>query len=295
MQTLTALIMTPLRLEYEAMRRHLSGGEQWVEEGDAYDKGHFQGKHYAYEVIIAEPGMKNTDMALATERAIQRFKPQIAILCGIAGGIRDVRIGDVAIAKSAFNYDAGKESDNGFLPRPAEYHFSDELLAYAQLVQRSDTWRQRTRDRAPEAQIHIASVAAGDKVVAAVHNTTFQRLEQFLSHCKFLEMEAAGFGLAVQRYRNVHALVVRGISDMCADKGETDRAAENWQEVAAERASAVVGEVMWMLGSNAFLRIDDKGLGGSTISDNKIDLSNANFSGNQGHINIGNTSYYNKN
>lgn len=120
MQTLTTLIMTPLRLEYEAMRRHLSGGEMWVEDGDVYDKGHFQGKHYAYEVIIAEPGMKNTDMALATERAIQRFNPQIAILCGIAGGIKDVRIGDVAIAKSAFNYDAGKGRDGLGESEPAE-------------------------------------------------------------------------------------------------------------------------------------------------------------------------------
>lgn len=240
----TVLILTPLQVEYAAVSRHLSDKQNIVKDGAVYEVGKFIGKYHAYNVVIREPGMKNLDMALATERAIQHFKPQIAFLTGIAGGIKDVKIGDVAIAQSAFNYDAGKESENGFLPRPIEYHFSEDLLAFAQLVQRSEAWKKRTSDGAEQASVHIASVAAGDKVVAAVNNTTYERITQFLSHCKFLEMEAAGFGLAVQRHRNIHALVVRGISDMCKKKEKTDKAPVNWQERAAERASGVVMEML---------------------------------------------------
>lgn len=123
------LILTPLKLEYEAVSRHLANKKSEVREGALYEIGQFKGKHHDYTVVIREPGMKNTDMALATERAIQHWSVDIAILCGIAGGIKDVRIGDVAIAKSVFNYDSGKESEDGFLPRPVEYHFSEELLA----------------------------------------------------------------------------------------------------------------------------------------------------------------------
>lgn len=251
----TVLLMTPLPLEYAAISRHLTDRKAVVQDGAAYETGRFDGQHHHYIMVVREPGMKNIDMALATERAIQHWSPDIAILCGIAGGIKDVQKGDVAIAKSAFNYDSGKESDNGFLPRPVEYHFSEELLAYAQIVQRNADWKKRTPDGAPAAQVHIASVAAGDKVVAAVENATYERITQFLSHCKFLEMEAAGFGLAVQRHRGVHALVVRGISDLCKAKSETDKEEVNWQERAAERASAATFELLSILNVSSFTSI----------------------------------------
>lgn len=247
------LILTPLPLEYATVSRHLTDRQSMVKEGAAYEVGRFKGQHHDYTVVLREPGTKNTDMALATERAIQHWSPNIAILCGIAGGIKDVQKGDVAIARSAFNYDSGKESDNGFLPRPVEYHFSEELLAYAQLVQRSDAWKKRCTDGAPQAHIHIASVAAGDKVVAAVENATYERITQFLSHCKFLEMEAAGFGLAIQRHRNLHALVMRGISDLCAGKAELDQEAVDWQAVAAERAAGTAFELLWCLDASHFI------------------------------------------
>lgn len=235
--------MTPLPAEYTAVSRHLTEKSSIVHEGAAYEIGKFQACNGDFQVIVGEPGMRNASMAVATERAIRYFEPQVAILCGIAGGIKDLEVGDIAIAKSAFDYDSGKESDNGFLPRPVEYKFSDELLAHAQLVQRADNWKSRTLDGAQDAKALIASVAAGDKVISAVNSTTFDRIQQYLSHCKFLEMEAAGFGLAIQRYRDIHAIVVRGISDLCFNKTEADD--RDWQPMAADRAAAFAFELLW--------------------------------------------------
>lgn len=246
------LILTPLPLEYDAVVKHLDGErEPFVRDAAAYVMGTFLGKHHHYTVIICEPGMKNIDMALATERAIREFKPDIVLLSGIAGGVKDVKIGDVLIAGSAFIYDAGKESEEGFLARPAEYVFSENLLAYAKLVSRTDAWKKRTSDGAEKASVLIGPIAAGDKVVADVHNPTYQRIRQNLSHIKALEMEAAGFGRAIQSHRALHALVVRGISDMCEGKAETDQ--QNWQPVAAERAAAVVFELLYELDASSFI------------------------------------------
>lgn len=244
--------MTPLSAEYMAVSQHLSEKHSIVHEGAAYELGKFQVSNGHCQVIVGEPGMRNASMAVATERAIRYFEPQVVILCGIAGGIKDVNVGDVAIAKSAFDYDSGKESDNGFLPRPVEYQFSDELLAYAQLVQRTDNWKSRTLDGAQGANVFIASVAAGDKVISAVNNTTFDRIEQYLSHCKFLEMEAAGFGLAIQRYRDIHAIVVRGISDLCFNKTEEDD--KDWQPMAADRAAAFAFELIYQTNFQPLMR-----------------------------------------
>ncbi len=251
---MTILIMTPLPLEYAAAIKHVGGPYEKIFKDQAvYVRGTFKGNHHDYSVVVCEPGMRNVDMALATERAIQRFSPAIVLLMGIAGGIKDLKKGDVAIASSAFNYDSGKELENQFLPRPIEFHFSKELLAYAKDISRSDDWKKRTSDGAPQANILIAPVASGDKVVAAVNNPTYDRIVQYLSHCKFLEMESGGFGLAVQPYRDLHALVIRGISDMCAGKAETDL--ENWQEVAAERAAAVAFEVLGEMDCSNFIKL----------------------------------------
>ena len=240
------LVLTPLPLEYDAVVRHLTARKSVIRDAAAYEMGTFSGKHHAYEVIVREPGMKNVDMALATEKAIRQFQPQVVLLIGIAGGVKDVKIGDVVIASSAFNYDSGKETGDGFLARPAEYVFSEELLANAQIVSRNADWKKRTSDGAADSKVVIGPIAAGDKVVAGIDNPTFERIKQNLSHIKALEMESGGFGRSVQSHRNLHALVIRGISDLCAGKAETDK--ENWQPVAAERAAAVGFEMLWSWG-----------------------------------------------
>ena len=72
------------------------------------------GKLYHLSTAHSVMAVKNVDMALATEKAIQAFKPQIALLIGIAGGVKDVGIGDLLIAKKAYGYESGKEDVDGY-------------------------------------------------------------------------------------------------------------------------------------------------------------------------------------
>ena len=249
--TMTALILTPLPLEYDAVVKHLPGERETIYKGAAaYEVGSFVGKHHTYTVVVREPGMKNVDMALATEKAIQHFQPQIVLLIGIAGGVKDVKIGDVLIAKKAYGYESGKEDADGFKARPAVESFSAELLARAQALSRRDDWKQRTADGAPDAKVLIAPIAAGDKVVAGTNNPTFQRIKTHYNDTLGLEMEAIGFATALQGHRSVHGLAIRGISDLCEGKAETDRG--NWQAVAAERAAGFGVELLWELDVSSF-------------------------------------------
>lgn len=250
---MTVLILTPLPLEYDAVIKHITGEQETIfKDQAAYEVGQFIGKHHTYTVVVREPGMKNVDMALATEKAIQAFKPQIALLIGIAGGVKDVGIGDLLIAKKAYGYESGKEDVDGYKSRPAVESFSAELLARVQALSRKDDWKKRTTDGAPEAKIFIGPIAAGDKVVAGTDNPTFQRLKTHFNDTLGLEMEAIGFATAAQAHRDVHALVIRGISDLCMGKAETDRA--NWQPVAAERAAGFGFELLWQLDASSFIQ-----------------------------------------
>jgi nucleoside phosphorylase len=201
--------------------------------------------------VVREPGMRNIDMALATERAIQHFKPQIVLLVGIAGGVKDVKIGDLLIATKAYGYESGKESADGFMARPAVESFSAELLARAQAQSRKDDWKKRTVDGASDAKVFIGPIAAGEKVVAGVDNPSFQHIKRHLNDTLGLEMEAIGFATALNNYRLMHGLAIRGISDMCEGKAETDQ--QNWQPVAAERAAAFAFELLYTLDASAFI------------------------------------------
>jgi nucleoside phosphorylase len=252
---MTVLILTPLPLEYHAVIKHITGERETIfKDQAAYEVGKFRGKHHAYTIVVREPGMKNVDMALATEKAIRTFKPQIAFLIGVAGGVKDVKIGDLLIAQKAYGYESGKEDADGYKSRPAVESFSGELLARAQALSRLDEWKKRTADGAPEAKVFIGPIAAGDKVVAGTNNPTFQRLKTHYNDTLGLEMEAIGFATAAQAHRDVHALIIRGISDLCAGKAETDK--HNWQPIAAERAAGFGFELLWQLNASSFIQTD---------------------------------------
>ncbi len=249
---MTVLILTPLALEYDAVSSMLLGAKETViKEGAVYDVRSFAGEHHTYKVVLREPGMRNTEMALATDQAIRQFKPQIALLVGIAGGVKDVRIGDVLIANKAYGYESGKEDIDGFKARPVVESFSRDLLAQAQLLRRSSDWKKRTSDAATDAKIFIAPIAAGEKVVADINNASFQHIKAHLNDTLGLEMEAIGFATALQGHRHVHGIAIRGISDLCAGKAETDK--QDWQPLAAERAAAVALELLYEMDCSTFI------------------------------------------
>ncbi|MEI6410573.1 MAG: hypothetical protein WCR52_14380 [Bacteroidota bacterium] len=253
---MTVLILTPLPLEYDAVSKHLSGERETIfKDAAAFDIGSFTGQHHTYKVIVREPGMKNIDMALATDRAIVEFNPQIVLLIGIAGGVKDVKIGDVLIATKAYGYESGKEDTDGFKSRPAVESFSGELLARAQVVRRQGNWKKRCDDGATEASIFIGPIAAGDKVVAGINNPTYQRIKEHYNDTLGLEMEAIGFATALQGHRKIHGLAIRGISDLCENKSETDK--QNSQPLAAEHAAAVGFELLDMLNAADFIQLDE--------------------------------------
>lgn len=269
------LILTPLPVEYDAVSLFLTGDRTNTFHGTAnYEHGNFVGKHHQYSIVIREPGMKNVDMALATERAIRYFEPQIVMLIGIAGGVKDVKIGDVLVAKKAYGYESGKEDVDGFKARPAVESFSGELLARAQALSRSSDWKKHLEDGAPEAKVFLGPIAAGDKVIAGVDNPTFKRLKLHFNDTLALEMEAIGFATALQEHRQVHGIVIRGISDLCEGKSETDK--QDWQPLAAQRAAAFAFELLKELDMDT-----DKWLTSQPLPPNRINNEETNLSGEQ--------------
>lgn len=243
-----AVVITALSLEFEAMRAHLTDiREEKHPQGDIYDIGQFEQN---WEVALAEIGMGNPGSAMRTERAIAYFKPDVVLFVGIAGGLKDVQLGDVIAVNKVYNYESGK-AEAEFLSRPEVWRSTDPMEQRARAVVRRGDWRRRISgdgDILPDGrqkdqlQARVGAIAAGEKVLSSLSAPTMQLIKKVYGDSLATEMEGAGFLQAMHANPGVDALVIRGVSDLIKNKSRTDK--QNWQEVAARHASAFAFEVL---------------------------------------------------
>lgn len=245
------LILTPLQLERNAFIPFLPGEWKPVFKGTAlYEQVQFKGKFHDYTVYLCQPGMYTTNMALATSEAVHNLNPELIILSGVAGGVKDMEVGDLIIPDKIYYYQAGKESSEGYHSRPQSYYPSGELLARAKHLTYSGNWKKRLSNGVSEAKTLIAPLAAGDNVIGT-RGELYKIIRLHFNDTAAIDMESSGLFNAVHQKRTIHALAVRGISDLL--EGKTDSDAEGSQPIAAERAAAFVMELLWELDCSSFI------------------------------------------
>ena len=245
-----AVILTALPVEYEAVRAHLKDTREKIHEGTIYELGHFQSGDQSWEVAIAEIGMGNAGAASAAERAVAYFKPQLVLFVGVAGGLKDVQLGDVVAANKVYGFEYGKVEDSGFKTRPSVYNSTHALDQRARAVARRQDWLKRLPIPLPESspKALVGPIAAGEKVLASTSSETWNLIKQSYGDALAIEMEGHGFLAALHANQHVEALIIRGISDLIEGKREAD--ATNSQVVAAQNASAFAFEVLAKLGES---------------------------------------------
>lgn len=220
-------ILTPIEVEYLAVRKFLQDIRQINAEGSIYEEGTFQGLHHEYSVVIRQSGSKISDIALATEKIIHSFQPSFVLLVGIAGGVKDVSVGDVIVGTKAYGYESGKETPDGFVSRPDVLPYDLEMIDNARAFARNNNF---------EYKIFFGPIASGDKVISSTDSPVFKILKAHFNDTLAIEMESIGFAKAVLPYKHIRAMNIRGISDMLDNKTQMDTAGH--QPVAAARAAA---------------------------------------------------------
>ncbi|MEU5875392.1 phosphorylase [Glycomyces sp. NPDC047369] len=233
-----AVICTPLPVEFEAVSQLLDRGRM-VEEnrgGTVYQLAEFQGLHTKWLVALTLSGRRNEATSVAVQNALDTWKPQVLLLVGVAGGLKDTEIGDVVAASKVYGYEGGKDTDPEFLSRPDAMPTSHALFQQSHLVMRAGTWIERVEPGTKAPEVHFGAIASGAKVVSGSASRTAEHIRTSCGDAVAVDMEGFGAMVAAHQSRETEATVIRGISDLLDDKDNaTDRVT---QPMAAGRAAA---------------------------------------------------------
>jgi nucleoside phosphorylase len=245
------VIFTALGVEYQAIRAYLDPSVKRREvHGTVYEVGTLPGVHGSWRVALAETGPGSTAAGVQLDRAAGVFAPEIAIFLGVAGGRKDVALGDVVAADTIYDYEWGKSTLKGFQPRIRVHYPAYRLQQWARLVARENQWQRRIRPGQPSSQPRsfVKPIATGSKVIAHDRAEVALLLNQYAGDALAVETEGHGFLEAAYVNPDVDALVVRGISDLMTGKDMPSD--DYWQPVASSHAAAFTIELLDVLGLN---------------------------------------------
>jgi nucleoside phosphorylase len=202
-----------------------------------------------WQICVAQVAPGNSSAALETERAVRFFNPDIALFVGIAGGVKDVNIGDVVAGSKMYGYESGADREQ-FQPRPEVFLASYPLIQEAHLIAQNDEWLKRSADVSIEQRprAFVGPVAAGAKVIKSSEGAVAKLLKENYGDTLAVEMEGEGFMRAAHANK-VDSIVVRGISDLLDGKAEADKSGS--QERASDHAAAFAFQLLVLLGEQS--------------------------------------------
>ncbi len=239
------VILTALPVEFQAVVAHLQQGHEieHPQTGTIYQTGNFPGKQGVWRVAVAQIEMGGLSAASEAERASNLFHPRMMLFVGVAGGCKDVRHGDVVVATKVYAYEAGKAAAS-FQPHPQLWHASYALEQRARIEAQKSDWLARVGRQRTELLPRVLSgpLAAGEKVISNQRSRLYRFLQKSYGDSLAVEMEGHGFLQALHANPHIHALVIRGISDLIDDKATADAA--GWQNIAAQHAAAFAFQVL---------------------------------------------------
>jgi nucleoside phosphorylase len=235
------LIMTALGLEFEAVKSYLSDVNPNVHPSTSsmYNTGKYVFGNDFFSILLVETGAGNVRSADETGRAISYFNPDYTFFVGIAGGIKDVKLGDVVASSKVIGFEVGKD-DEEFKPRFDIVPSSYVLEQVAKHVKRENNWVQKLEGTL-KPDSFVQPIAAGEKVVSSTRAITFNYIKKYCSDALAVDMEGNGYLIAARSF-NAHGIEVRGISDLIENKEESD--ATGSQPIAAANAAAFTFEMI---------------------------------------------------
>lgn len=194
-------ILGAMKIEVEALKEELKN--IIVERISAIE--FYKGELWGQNVVIATCGVGKVNAAMATEALIMRYKPDLIINTGVAGGYsNELQIGDIVIGDYAFQHDVDTSavgdpkcmvSGVNMIKFPCERRYIEKLLD-ASLKLKS-------------AKVKVGTIATGDQFIS-----DGKKLSEIAEEFKALAFEMETASIAQVCYINgVDFAAIRAISD----------------------------------------------------------------------------------
>jgi len=200
-------------------------------------------------IILGKTDQTNYNAGIETERAIGHFNPQYIFFVGVAGGLKDVKVGDIVIGQDVYGYERGKadsvkdgeQTKSIFKPRPkfglSSYSIEKAATNYAHSKEWKNSALKLIDNTFQESiEVYTGTIASGEKVDASTKSELHAFLKQNCSHALAIEMEGLGFLESCRAYPQIQSLLIRGISDLVEDKEGSD--SKGSQKYASKNAAA---------------------------------------------------------
>lgn len=252
-----ALILTTVVCETQAVQAHLVDARWLVgAKGNNYEYGRFADSAGDWLVVHALTAQGNSAAALTVSRAHQEFgKFDVFMFVGVAGSLKpDIPIGSVVVGDHVHNGHAGKVEDDAVLSRPIGHTAHRLLLTASQALIACEAWKnlikspkgidlpsERTYADRPPPLALIKGIVSGEEVVAGGKSQRYRQLRQTFNNCGAVEMEGWG-AMCAAHEDDTPAIIIRGISDMCAGKDYAADALD--QPIAAAHAAAFAFSIL---------------------------------------------------
>lgn len=244
------LVVTALKLERLAVREHLTDVETETASGLAADIG-TSASSPGQRIAIIETGPGNVSAAILTAKAEETFRPEYLVMFGIAGGVKDVAIGDVVASSKIYWVEGGKAADE-FKPRPDFAAVSPSVLQLARVVSADNAWMGRAKTsggswpgtgREPES--FVGPIVVDERAEVA------QIISQTFSDAIAVDMEDFGALRGGAANERAKAIAIRGISDLMPHKDDAD--AGGSQPLAAANSAAFLFDLLDRLASSTMV------------------------------------------
>lgn len=236
----TVGIFVAIKVEYDAVLDQIENVSKDPRNGENYRKGIISTDNSDWEVILkqTEQGNENASGAVANMNGdFPDTDFDLMLLLGTAGGIKDVELGDIAVASNVELYEYGSVEDDRFYPREKGQEATRKEDQCALSIQQ-EGWRNYCDD--PDCpgshNTEVATIASGSKVVKSDRSRTYELLKRDQSDCIAVEMEAGGFYEGAKRV-GVPRIAILGTSDIIpSDTHKKEAESKGFMRIASDHA-----------------------------------------------------------
>lgn len=228
------LILCAIPVEWNALRKLFSESTHEAVATDPAIIGIIPRDGRTYTGALVEVGTGSVNTSMSALVAVQKYRPRLVMFVGVAGGRKDVSLGDVVIASKVHYYETGKSIDGHFQARADSPTAPESITGIARYL--SKHFDDATY------KVVVGAIASGEKVVADSNSHEAAILSQSYGDSLAVEMEGSGFFKAMRRLEVSNFVLVRGVSDLLDGKSGSD--ASGWQPIAARNATEIAGHFL---------------------------------------------------